>query len=98
MTYREPARTTRRTPRIVVVGLLVVLALIAAVLGYPLLASSSSAIDARRVDLDHRAGGGGAGAPLGQGVASGAPAPAGLASLGRAGRAQPGPSHAQRPP
>ena len=42
MTYREPARTTtRRIPRILVAGLLVVAA-IAAALGYPLLTSSSS--------------------------------------------------------
>jgi zinc D-Ala-D-Ala carboxypeptidase len=43
MTYREPARTTtRRTPRILVAGLLVVIAAIAAALGYQSLASSSS--------------------------------------------------------
>jgi D-alanyl-D-alanine carboxypeptidase len=52
MTYREPARTTtrrrptrtttRRIPRILVAGLLVVIAAIAADLGYQLLASSSS--------------------------------------------------------
>ena len=43
MTYREPARTTtRRTPRILVAGLLVAMAAIAAALGYRLLASSSS--------------------------------------------------------
>src|SRR5919197_2030871 len=43
MTYSEPARTTtRRMPRILVAGLLVVIAAIAAALGYPLLASSSS--------------------------------------------------------
>src|SRR5262245_24180652 len=43
MTYSEPARTTtRRIPRILVAGLLVVVAAIAAALGYPLLASSSS--------------------------------------------------------
>ena len=43
MTYSEPARTTtRRIPRILVAGLLVVIAAIAAVLGYQLLASSSS--------------------------------------------------------
>jgi hypothetical protein len=42
MTYSEPARTTtRRIPRILVAGLLVVAA-IAAALGYPLLTSSSS--------------------------------------------------------
>jgi hypothetical protein len=44
MTYSEPARTTtRRIPRILVAGLLVVIAAIAAALGYQLLASSSSA-------------------------------------------------------
>jgi D-alanyl-D-alanine carboxypeptidase len=43
MTYREPARTTtRRIPRILVAGLLVVFAAIAAALGDQLLASSSS--------------------------------------------------------
>jgi zinc D-Ala-D-Ala carboxypeptidase len=43
MTYREPARTTtRRTPTILVAGLLVVFAAIAAALGYQSLASSSS--------------------------------------------------------
>jgi D-alanyl-D-alanine carboxypeptidase len=52
MTYREPARTTtlrrptrtttRRILRILVAGLLVVIAVIAAALGYQLLASSSS--------------------------------------------------------
>src|ERR671924_1231315 len=45
MTYREPARTTTRRiriRRIRVAGLLVVIAAIAAVLGYQLLASSSS--------------------------------------------------------
>ena len=43
MTYSEPARTTtRRIPRLLVAGLLVVIAAIAAVLGYQLLASSSS--------------------------------------------------------
>jgi D-alanyl-D-alanine carboxypeptidase len=43
MTYSEPARTTnRRIPRILVVGLLVVIAAIGAALGYQLLASSSS--------------------------------------------------------
>jgi zinc D-Ala-D-Ala carboxypeptidase len=42
-TYREPARTTtRRIPRILVAGLLVVSAAIAAASGYQLLASSSS--------------------------------------------------------
>jgi len=43
MTYSEPARTTtRRIPRILVCGLLVVIAAIAAARGYELLASSSS--------------------------------------------------------
>jgi D-alanyl-D-alanine carboxypeptidase len=43
MTYSEPARTTtRRIPRILVTGLLVVVAANAAALGYPLLTSSSS--------------------------------------------------------
>jgi zinc D-Ala-D-Ala carboxypeptidase len=43
MTRSEPARaTTRRIPRIFVAGLLVVVAAIAGVLGYQLLASSSS--------------------------------------------------------
>ena len=43
MTYSEPARTTAcRIPRILVAGLLVVVAAIAAALGYRLLASSSS--------------------------------------------------------
>jgi zinc D-Ala-D-Ala carboxypeptidase len=44
MTYSEPARTTtRRIPRILVHGLLVVIAAIAAVLGYQSLASSPAA-------------------------------------------------------
>jgi zinc D-Ala-D-Ala carboxypeptidase len=43
MTYSEPARTTtRRIPRILVAGLLVLIAAIAAALAYQLLASSSS--------------------------------------------------------
>src|SRR5688572_27123576 len=43
MAYSERARTpTRRTPRILVAGLLVVIAAIAAALGYPLLASPSA--------------------------------------------------------
>jgi zinc D-Ala-D-Ala carboxypeptidase len=43
MTHSKPARTTtRRTPRIRVAGLLVVVAAIAAALGHQLLASSSS--------------------------------------------------------
>jgi zinc D-Ala-D-Ala carboxypeptidase len=43
MTHSEPARTTtRRTPRILAAGLLVVIAAIAAALGYQSLASSSS--------------------------------------------------------
>jgi len=43
MTYSEPARTTtRRIPRILVAGLLVIIAAIAAALGYQSLASKSS--------------------------------------------------------
>jgi zinc D-Ala-D-Ala carboxypeptidase len=43
MTYSQPARTTtRRTPRILVHGLLIVIAALAAARGYELLASSSS--------------------------------------------------------
>src|SRR6266545_3751909 len=57
MTHREPARTAaRRTPRILVAGLLVVIAAIAAALGYQSLASSSSTA-APPIDLlrsDHR--------------------------------------------
>jgi zinc D-Ala-D-Ala carboxypeptidase len=53
MTYREPARTTtRRIPRILVAGLLVVIAAIAAALAYQSLASSpsraASPVDVRR--------------------------------------------------
>jgi D-alanyl-D-alanine carboxypeptidase len=44
VTYSEPARTTtHRIPRIPIAGLLVVIAAVAAALGYQLLASSSSA-------------------------------------------------------
>src|SRR5687768_11734918 len=51
MTYSQPARTTtRRIPRILVAGLLVVVAAIAAALGYRLLASSSSPV-ASPIDL-----------------------------------------------
>jgi zinc D-Ala-D-Ala carboxypeptidase len=55
MTYSEPARTTtRRIPRILVAGLLVVIAAISAALGYQLLASSSSTaaspIDVLRIE------------------------------------------------
>jgi D-alanyl-D-alanine carboxypeptidase len=57
MTYSKPARTTtRRTPRILVAGLLVVIAAIAAALGYQSLASSSSTA-ASPIDVlrsDHR--------------------------------------------
>jgi zinc D-Ala-D-Ala carboxypeptidase len=57
MTYSEPARpTTRRIPRILVAGLLVVIAAIAASLGYQLLASSSSTA-ASQIDVlrsEHR--------------------------------------------
>jgi hypothetical protein len=43
MLYSEPARTTmRRIPGTLVAGLVVVVAAIAAALGYPVLASSSS--------------------------------------------------------
>jgi zinc D-Ala-D-Ala carboxypeptidase len=61
MTYREPARTTtrgrptrttiRRIPRILVAGLLVVIAPIAAALGYQLLASSSSTAASPPIDV-----------------------------------------------
>jgi D-alanyl-D-alanine carboxypeptidase len=45
VTYSEPARTTtRRIPGILVAGLVVVIAAIAAALGYQLLASSSSTV------------------------------------------------------
>jgi D-alanyl-D-alanine carboxypeptidase len=45
MTYSKPARTTtRRIPRILVAGLLAVVAATAAALGYPLLTSSSAAL------------------------------------------------------
>jgi hypothetical protein len=55
MTYSEPARTTtRRIPRIPVAGLLVVIAGVAAALGYQLLASSSSAA-ASPIDILHSA-------------------------------------------
>jgi D-alanyl-D-alanine carboxypeptidase len=57
MTYGEPARTTtRRIPRILVAGLLVVIAAIAAANGYELPASSSSPA-ASRIDVprgEHR--------------------------------------------
>jgi zinc D-Ala-D-Ala carboxypeptidase len=54
MTYREPARTTtRRTPRILVAGLLVVIAAIAAALGYQSLASSSSTAASPPIDTPH---------------------------------------------
>jgi D-alanyl-D-alanine carboxypeptidase len=64
VTYSEPARTTtRRIPRILVAGLLVVIAAIAAALGYQLLASSSSTaaspidvlrIEHRGIRIEHR--------------------------------------------
>ena len=54
MTYSEPARTTtRRIPRILVAGLLVVIAAIAAALGYQSLASSSSTA-ASLIDVPRR--------------------------------------------
>jgi zinc D-Ala-D-Ala carboxypeptidase len=54
MTDREPARTTtRRTPRILVAGLLVVIAAIAAALGYQSLASSSSTAASPPIDTPH---------------------------------------------
>jgi zinc D-Ala-D-Ala carboxypeptidase len=54
MTYSEPARTaTRRIPRILVVGLLVVIATIAATLGYQSLASSSSTAASPPIDTPH---------------------------------------------
>jgi zinc D-Ala-D-Ala carboxypeptidase len=53
MSYSEPAQTTtRRIPRILVAGLLVVIAAIAAALGYRLLASSSSTA-ASPIDMPH---------------------------------------------
>jgi D-alanyl-D-alanine carboxypeptidase len=42
MDHAAPAGTTRRIPRVLVAGLLVVIAAIAAAIGYPLLVSSSS--------------------------------------------------------
>ena len=58
MTYRQPARTPTR--RILVAGLLVVIVAIPAVLGYQLLASSSSTA-ASPIDLLRREHGGGLG-------------------------------------
>jgi D-alanyl-D-alanine carboxypeptidase len=57
MTYSEPARTTtRRIPRILVAGLLVVIAAIAAARGYESLASSSSTAESPTAVLrsEHR--------------------------------------------
>jgi D-alanyl-D-alanine carboxypeptidase len=55
MTYREPARTTtRRIPRILVAGLLVVLAAIAAALGYQASSSSSAASPIDVLRGEHR--------------------------------------------
>jgi D-alanyl-D-alanine carboxypeptidase len=55
-TYREPARTTtRRSPRILVAGLLVAITAIAAASGHELLASSSSTA-ARRIDVPPSSG------------------------------------------
>jgi zinc D-Ala-D-Ala carboxypeptidase len=75
MTYSEPARTTtRRIPRILVAGLLVVIAAIAAALGYQLLASSSST-DASPTDVPRSEHRGALGAPgaLGERGAIGEP-------------------------
>ena len=55
MTYREPARTTtRRTPRILVAGLLVVIAAIAAALGYQASSSSRAASPIHVLRSEHR--------------------------------------------
>ena len=55
MTYSEPARTTtRRIPRILVAGLVVVIAAIAAARGYELLASSSSTAASPSLRSEHR--------------------------------------------
>ena len=78
MTYSEPARTaTRRVPRILVAGLLVVIAAIGAALGDQLLAPSSSTV-ASPVDVpprehpgprsDHRGALGGAGGAVPDGT------------------------------
>jgi D-alanyl-D-alanine carboxypeptidase len=56
MTYSKRARTTaRRTPRILVAGPLVVLAVLAAALGYQSLASSSSTAASPPIDVFRRA-------------------------------------------
>ena len=68
MTYRQPARTPTR--RILVAGLLVVIVAIPAVLGYQLLASSSSTA-ASPIDVlrrEHRGGLGGAGGAVPDGA------------------------------
>jgi zinc D-Ala-D-Ala carboxypeptidase len=55
MTYREPARTTtHRTPRILVAGLLVVIATIAAALGYQASSSSRAASPIDVLGSEHR--------------------------------------------
>jgi D-alanyl-D-alanine carboxypeptidase len=55
MTYREPARTTaRRVPRILVAGLLVVFAAIAAALGYQASSSSRDASPIEVLGSEHR--------------------------------------------
>jgi hypothetical protein len=55
MTYGEPARTTtRRIPRILVAGLLVVIVAIPAALGYQLLASSAAASPMDVLRSEHR--------------------------------------------
>src|SRR5437764_743075 len=55
MTYSEPARTTtRRIPGILVAGLLVVIAAIAAALGYRLLTSSTAVLPIDVLRNEHR--------------------------------------------
>jgi hypothetical protein len=55
MTYREPARTTtRRIPRVLVTGLLVVIAAIAAALGYQASSSSRAASPIAVLRGEHR--------------------------------------------
>jgi D-alanyl-D-alanine carboxypeptidase len=55
MSYREPARTTtRRIPRVLVAGLLVVIAAIAAALGYQASSSSTAASPIDVLRSEHR--------------------------------------------